>query len=72
LNRTHSPATESDPHLYLIDLIDELPYRQKAVVVMRYWLDLSEREIADHLGCRPGTVKSLASRAMERLRKDLE
>jgi RNA polymerase sigma factor (sigma-70 family) len=72
LNRTHSPVTESDPQLYLIDLIDELPYRQKAVVVMRYWLDLSEREIADHLGCRPGTVKSLASRAMERLRKDLE
>jgi RNA polymerase sigma factor (sigma-70 family) len=72
ISRTHPPAPEPDPQLYLLDLIDGLPYRQKAVVVMRYWLDLPEREIAAHLGCRPGTVKSLASRAMERLRKDLE
>jgi DNA-directed RNA polymerase specialized sigma24 family protein len=38
---------------------------------MRYWLDLSESEIAAHLRCRPGTVKSLAARSMDRLRREL-
>jgi len=53
----------------MLDAIDALPYRQKAVVVLRYWLDLSEAEIAEVLGCRAGTVKSLAARALRRLRK---
>ena len=55
----------------LLNLVDRLPYRQRAVIVMRYWLDMSEVEIAGELGCRPGTVKSLAARSMERLRKEL-
>ena len=55
----------------LLAVVDRLAYRQRAVIVMRYWLDLSEAEIADHLGCRPGTVKSLAARALEQLRKEL-
>jgi DNA-directed RNA polymerase specialized sigma24 family protein len=38
---------------------------------MCYWLDLSEADIAAELRCRPGTVKSLAARSMERLRKEL-
>jgi DNA-directed RNA polymerase specialized sigma24 family protein len=41
------------------------------VIVLRYWLDLSERDIADHLDCRPGTVKSLLSRALDNLRKEV-
>jgi RNA polymerase sigma factor (sigma-70 family) len=53
----------------MLDAIDSLPYRQKAVVVLRYWLDLSEAEIADVLDCRAGTVKSLGARALRRLRK---
>jgi RNA polymerase sigma factor (sigma-70 family) len=48
----------------------EAPQRQ--VVVLRYMLDLSEAECAAVLGCRPGTVKSRASRALARLRGDLE
>lgn len=56
----------------LLDAIDQLPYRQKAVVVLRYYEDLSEAEIAAALGCRPGTVKSLASRALTRLSKEIE
>ncbi|MCB0969133.1 MAG: sigma-70 family RNA polymerase sigma factor, partial [Ilumatobacter sp.] len=55
----------------LIDVIAALPYRQRAVLVMRYWLDLSEADIAYSLGCRPGTVKSLHSRALAAIRKDL-
>jgi RNA polymerase sigma-70 factor (sigma-E family) len=56
----------------LLDVIDALPERQKAVIVLRYYEDLSEAEIAAALGCRPGTVKSLAVRALARLRKDIE
>jgi DNA-directed RNA polymerase specialized sigma24 family protein len=39
---------------------------------MRYHADLSESEIADALGCRRGTVKSLASRALKALAKEIE
>ncbi len=56
----------------LADAVAALPYRQRAVLVLRYHADLSEAEIADALGCRPGTVKSLASRALASLKKDIE
>jgi RNA polymerase sigma-70 factor (sigma-E family) len=49
-----------------------LPPRQRAVVVLRYYEGLSEREIAEVLGCRPGTVKSQASAALATLRTTLE
>lgn len=52
-------------------LVHTLPTRQRAVVVLRYYEDLSEREIADVLGIAPGTVKSLASAAMAKLRDRL-
>ena len=56
----------------LLDLVDRLPYRQRAVLVLRYFEGLNEAEIAAAIGCRPGTVKSLASRGLAQLRKDLE
>jgi RNA polymerase sigma-70 factor (sigma-E family) len=55
----------------LADAIAGLPFRQRAVVLLRYYADLSEAEIAEALGCRPGTVKSLASRALNKLSKEL-
>ena len=40
-----------------------LPPRQRAAVVLTYWLDLAEADVADALGCAPGTVKSQLSKA---------
>lgn len=56
----------------LADVLADLPYRQRAVLVLRYYDGLSESEIADALGCRVGTVKSLASRGLARLKKVIE
>jgi RNA polymerase sigma-70 factor (sigma-E family) len=49
-----------------------LPPRQRAVLVLRYYEDLSEQQIAEALGCRPGTVKSQASAALASLRTRLD
>jgi RNA polymerase sigma factor (sigma-70 family) len=46
-----------------------LPYRQRAALVLRYYSDLPDAEIAVALGCRPGTVGSLVHRGLERLRE---
>ena len=54
----------------LLDALNRLGPRQRAVVVLRYWLDLSEAETAAALNCSVGTVKSQASRALATLRKD--
>jgi RNA polymerase sigma-70 factor (sigma-E family) len=43
--------------------------RQRAVVILRYWADLPETEVAAALGCSVGTVKSTASRSLARLRE---
>ena len=45
-----------------------LPERQRAAIVLRYYEDLPESEIADILHCRPATVRSLIARGLERLR----
>lgn len=45
--------------------------RQRAAIVLRFYEDLSEAEIAGVLDCRPGTVKSLISRGLDRLRQEV-
>ena len=57
----------SSPPGELDDVVTALPDRQRLVLRLRYWEGFSEAEIADVLGCRPGTVKSLAARARDRL-----
>ena len=56
----------------LLDVLAGLDYRPRAVLVLRYWAGWSEAEIAAALDCRPGTVKSLAARALARLRTELD
>jgi RNA polymerase sigma-70 factor (sigma-E family) len=52
----------------LLQGLAQLPARQRAVLVLRYWEQLSEAESAEMLGCSIGTVKSTASRGLVRLR----
>jgi RNA polymerase sigma-70 factor (sigma-E family) len=64
-----APAPEYDE---MWDALARLAPRRRAVLVLRYYLDLSEAEIADTIGCRPGTVKSISHRALADLRKVLK
>ena len=52
----------------LADALGALPYRQRAALVLRYYADLPDADIAVALGCRPGTVPSLVHRGLDRLR----
>ena len=56
----------------LVAAVHQLPRRQREVVVLRYFLDLSEIEIAEWLGVSTGSVKRHASRANDSLRKRME
>jgi len=53
----------------LMQALATLPPKQRAVLVLRYWEQLSESEAAKVLGCSLGTVKSTASRGLARLRE---
>jgi RNA polymerase sigma factor (sigma-70 family) len=56
----------------LLAALDTLSPQQRAIVVLRYFDDHSEAEVADLLGVSPGTVKSTASRGVARLRAQPE
>ena len=52
----------------LLGALGALTARQRAVILLRYWEDLPEADVAEILGCSVGTVKSTASRGLARLR----
>ena len=56
----------------LLRALNRLPPRMRAVLVLRYWEDMSEVDTAALLGCSVGSVKSQASRGLDRLRYVLE
>jgi RNA polymerase sigma factor (sigma-70 family) len=63
------PIAEVDLRDALVRLLIQLPSRQRAVLVLRYWEQLTEAETAAVLGLPEGTVKSATSRGLGRLRE---
>ena len=66
----HDAAADGDARHDLWSALGRLPRRQRAVVVLRYFEDLTEVETARVLGCSVGTVKSQTSKAFAKLRID--
>ena len=62
------PADLVSERAALLTALHELPPRQRAVIVLRYWEQLSQAETAAVLGCSEGVVKSSASRGLQRMR----
>ena len=67
---TAANAAHLDIHDELFDALTALPPRQRAALVLRYFLDLPEAEVAAALGCSLGTVKSSTSPWAEATRRD--
>jgi DNA-directed RNA polymerase specialized sigma24 family protein len=65
------PTSVDGPTGGLIDAIAQLPLNQRTAVVLRYWADLDHHAVAEAMNVRPGTVRSLLSRATAQLRKDI-
>jgi RNA polymerase sigma factor (sigma-70 family) len=57
--------------LDLRDALATLPWKQRAAIVLRYFVDTPDEQIAESLGCRPSTVRSLIRRGIANLRKVL-
>ncbi|MET8571657.1 SigE family RNA polymerase sigma factor [Streptomyces sp. NPDC004783] len=62
-----STAMLHEDQRQVVDALKNLPTRQREALVLRYWMDLKEREIADAMGISPGAVKSHISRGMHAL-----
>ena len=71
--RSHFPELVTDTVVpetpVVLDALSELPYRQRAALVLRFYEDRPDSEIAQALGCRPATVRSLVHRGLATLRK---
>jgi RNA polymerase sigma-70 factor (sigma-E family) len=69
---TAEGAVLADEHREVMAALQQLAPRQREVLVLRYWSELSEAEIAAALGISRGAVKSTASRALDALEKIME
>jgi len=72
--QTHERAAEAawgpnvEEHDLIIQTLANLPYRQRAAIVLRFYEDLTEHQAAEVLNCSPAAMKSLTARAMASLR----
>lgn len=66
-----SPAESTETRLAVLEALKRLPPRTRAVVVLRYWEDLSVEQTAGMLDISQGAVKSMASRGLGLLRESL-
>ncbi len=74
---SHVPEREiqlpgPETRIVVLNALATLPPRSRAVVVLRYWADLSVDQVAAMLGCSPGNVKSQSARALDKLRTVLD
>jgi len=67
--QTRDATADVDLRDALVRLLRQLPSRQRAVLVLRYWEQLTDAEAAAVLGCAEGTVKSAGSRGLTRMRE---
>jgi RNA polymerase sigma factor (sigma-70 family) len=67
---TTAPAEAGEPRV--LRALGDLPYEQRATLVLRYWADWDEATIAAALGCRAATVRSHAKRGLDALRKSVD
>ncbi|MBG6070142.1 SigE family RNA polymerase sigma factor [Micromonospora ureilytica] len=63
-----APPDSPESRLVLLQALARVAPRQRAVLVLRYWEDLSIEDVAALLECSPGTVKSQAARGLDTLR----
>ena len=68
--RTGDPGDRVGDRAELTHLLAALTTQERRVLVLRHYFDLSERAVADELGVSVGTVKSTASRALAKVRRD--
>jgi RNA polymerase sigma-70 factor (sigma-E family) len=69
-SRENNPNEDLDETMHAVLL--RLPQRQRAAIVLRFYEDLSDVQTAEILRCPAGTVRSLVSRGMKKLRSELE
>ena len=70
-DRAASPGYDVADRLAVLELLAHLPARRRAVLVLRFFCDLSVEETAETLGCTTGTVKSQTARGLSALRTRL-
>jgi RNA polymerase sigma-70 factor (sigma-E family) len=66
-----SPGQSIEDREYLWAALQRLSQRQRVAIVLRFYEDLPEVEVAEILKCAPGTVKSLVSRGLDKLRSEM-
>jgi RNA polymerase sigma factor (sigma-70 family) len=71
LDSVSHPQTTEDERSVLRTALHQIPKRRRAVLILRFWMDLSIDQTADLLGCSAGTVRSQASRGLSDLRRVL-
>jgi RNA polymerase sigma-70 factor, ECF subfamily len=71
LSRSAPPAVSDRYETDLLDVLRELPHRQRAAVLLYYVADMPVREVADAMGVAEGTVKALLAQARDKLRTTL-
>jgi RNA polymerase sigma-70 factor (sigma-E family) len=70
--KTTTHQSDVVQRLAITGALDTLPLRQRTAVVLRHYIDLSERATADLMGCTVGTVKTLTSRGLATLRERMD